>query len=405
MITRKSACTCCLSESIHTFIDFGSVPLAGSFVSSASESRPFPLSLSYCDKCSHVQVNEYIDMEHLFLDYRYVSGYSMRSHFREFAQCINARFGFGLKTLEIGSNDGTFLSELEQFGYHSIGVEPAENISKIAIDRGLKVVQGFFSLETLEKAGIKENSFDVVSASNCFAHIEDIDAILHGVRFALSDYGTFVIEVHYGPNVFRSGQYDFVYHEHMYYYSLSSLTALLARHDLVAYDVEFIQTHGGSVRVFAQKQHFGPHKITNNLVEAMRKEVSDGYCSLSTYTDFQKNTRKHIEECWSTIDKIKSSEKSIVAFGASGRANAFLNYAKIGADIIDYIIDESPERTNRYIPQVMIPIRPLSENSNSQFDCLFITAWNFSEQILKKCEKMTFSEVLVAFPEIQLRSR
>ena len=254
-------------------------------------------------------------------------------------------------------------------------------------------------------ASVGERSMDLITASNCFAHIEDIDVILVGVECALKDDGTFIVEVHYGPNLFATGQYDFIYHEHMYYYSLRSLSALLNRHGFSMYDVDFIPTHGGSIRAFIQRSEHSPHKISDKLNKAKEEEIGGGFSKVDAYIGFRDRVHEHMSRTRNTLQEIKSRGHKIVAFGASGRANAFLNYANVDANTIDFIIDESPERAGRYVPKVMIPIKPLKGNENASFDCLFITAWNFREQILVKTKNMNFSQTLDAFPEVCISIR
>ena len=400
--SKKDNCTCCLSKQLTTFIDFGKVPLAGAFVKSFEETVLFPLSLSFCSKCSHVQVNEYIDKNYLFKDYRYASGYSMKKHFSEFSDKIVEMFGNNLCIMEIGSNDGTLLTLLNRNGNTVKGVEPSTNISQIAIENGLDIINDFFSSEVLLDNNIEQNSFDIITASNCFAHIEEIDVILKGVNFAMKLNGTFIIEVHYGPHLFETCQYDFIYHEHMYYYSLASLEALLNRHELSMYDVEFIPIHGGSIRAFVKKQKNTNLSKSKFLIDQLKIENEKGFSQLETYIAFRDKVHSEISTISSILKELKDNNCSIIAFGAAGRANAFLNYAKINSKTIEFIYDESPERVNRYIPNANIPIRIFNDADNIIFDCLFITAWNFKDQILSKCKNLKYKYLLVAFPTVKL---
>jgi len=399
MYNIKKQCTCCLSTNLDEIIDFGDVPLAGSYVTNINETVTFPLSLSLCLDCFHVQVNEYIDKDYLFKDYRYLSNISMKDHFMAFAEAIDKRFGQQLNILEIGSNDGTFIELLIQRNNAAIGVEPSVNVSKHSIDKGHNVINDFFSKSTLVANGLAANSFDIVTASNCFAHIEDIDKILDGVNYILAETGTFIIEVHYGPNLFASMQYDFIYHEHMYYYSLSSLNALLSRNNLHIYDVEHIETHGGSIRVYVSKTK----KDNSGFFNQLEQEKKSGFHSQALYKDFKSNVDKHIAEISDILKELKSQGKRIVGYGASGRANAFLNYAGINNNVIDFIVDESSERANRFIPKQNIPIKPLEYASDQNFDVLFVTAWNFIDQIRKKTKSLNYTYEMVAFPKINIR--
>lgn len=395
----KSFCTCCLSTRLKKIIDFGNVPLAGSYISNIEDTIVFPLSLSLCLDCFHVQVNEYIDKEYLFKDYRYLSNISMKDHFKSFADVIYSRFGEHLNILEIGSNDGTFIELLSKKNNNVIGVEPSINVSKRSVDKGHNVINDFFSKDILISKGLGPNSIDIVTASNCFAHIDDIDEILNGINYILSENGTFIIEVHYGPNLFASKQYDFIYHEHMYYYSLSSLSALLNRNNLRIYSVEYIETHGGSMRVYVSKEP----KENHVFLEALERENKLGFHSVEIYKNFKIAVEQHLADVLDLFTKLKSEGKRIIAYGASGRANAFFNYANINDKIIDFIIDDSPERANRIIPKQNIPIKPFEFARDEKFDILFVTAWNFIDQIREKAKSLNYTHEIVVFPTIAMR--
>lgn len=400
MFNIKYGCICCQSNDLEKIIDFGHVPSAGSYVINRNDAISFPLSLSLCKNCFHVQVNEYIDKEYLFKDYRYISGISMTEHFSTFSKVLDAKFGNGLTIIEIGSNDGTFIDLLLKNGNDVTGVEPSINVAEISKQKGHAVINDFFSKSTLEKNNVVKESVDIITASNCFAHIENIDAILDGVNFALSKDGTFIVEVHYGPKLFDTLQYDFIYHEHMYYYSLSSLKALFERNGLYVYNVDFIDTHGGSVRVYASKS-----LKNGNFLAALIEESRCGFHEVSTYRDFSTKVEAHINKVKDFLTDIKSSGKRIIGYGAAGRANAFLNYAGINSDIIDFIIDDSPERYGRYIPKQNIPIRSFQESENIEFDILFITAWNFFDKITQKAAILNYTHNLIVFPDIRLELR
>jgi len=279
-----------------------------------------------------------------------------------------------------------------------VGVEPAVNISQHSINKGHNVINDFFAKDTLISNGMSENSIDVITASNCFAHIEDIDKILDGVNYILSENGTFIIEVHYGPNLFESKQYDFIYHEHMYYYSLSSLNALLRRNKLNIYDIEFIDTHGGSIRAYVSKTE----KQNISFLKSLEKESEFGFHSFELYKEFKTYVNNHLSNVSKLLANLKNEGKSIVGYGASGRANAFLNYANIDDSIIDFMIDDSPERANRFIPKQNIPIKPIEFAIDKKFDVLFFTAWNFVDQIREKAKNLDYTHELTVFPVINI---
>ena len=396
----KKECVCCNSSNIILLHDFGNVPSAGSFINSVNECELFPLSVSVCNDCFNIQVNEYINSDLLFEDYRYMSGFSMKSHFQSYLSDLKNRFSDfkSYDVLEIGSNDGTFLNILNNECKNVVGFEPSKNVSKVAIDSGANVKVDFFNLENAINNNLIEGSFDLITASNCFAHIFDIDSILDGVKYLLKPNGVFVVEVHYSPIMLKELQYDFIYHEHMYYYCLNSLEALFKRNGMFIYDFDFIKVHGGSIRVFAKK---GASNILIDKIEDLKADEKKYYLNNIFKGIFSEKIQNHISDSRAILNKIKDSGLSIVGFGASGRVNAFLNYANITNEYIDYIFDESPERYGRIIPQVNIPIVKYDTSEYKFFDVLFLSAWNFSDSILLKSKNLNFKSTIKFFPSIE----
>ena len=400
IVVNKSYCACCRSTALNKIYNFGSVPLAGQYINKNEKYSTYPLSISICEFCLHIQVDQYIDSNLLFKDYRYMSGFSMTNHFKNFLEEIKIRFKNlnNYEIVEIGSNDGTFLTMLSEISKHVIGFEPSRNISQISLAKGNNVINDFFSKDIIIQNNLQEKSKDLITASNCFAHISEIDEILDSVKYLLKpETGTFIIEVHYTPNLIKELQYDFIYHEHMYYYSISSLNALLKRKGMQIYDYEFIPVHGGSIRIYSKVSN---SKVLNSkILQLIEKEIN--YYKLNVAgTILSDKIHNHIQESKNLFIRLKNQNKSIVGFGASGRVNAFLNYINIDTSIIDYILDESPERANRYIPQVNIPVLLYESTSNYKFDILYLSAWNFSEKIIPKFKNSKYNSKIQFFPEI-----
>ena len=400
----KSFCACCNNTKLTQIYNFGSVPLAGDFILKDEIYEQYPLSISFCDVCLHLQVDQYVNSDILFKDYRYMSGYSMKSHFEDYINKLKNRFidFANFKTIEIGSNDGTFLGLLQSNCKNAIGFEPSDNISKISKGKGNDVINDFFTLKTVEKNKIHPSSIDLITASNCFAHISEIDEILIAVNYLLKpESGTFIIEVHYTPNLIDQLQYDFIYHEHMYYYSLSSLNALLNRNGLEIYDYEFIPVHGGSIRVYSKKSN---HKVINSKINNLLAKELQFYQITIMNSNFSSKINNHINEANLYFDRLKNENNLIIGFGASGRVNAFLNYINIKPNLIDSIFDESPEIINRFIPKVNIPIKEFKKDIIYNFDTMYLSAWNFSEQILSKISNCNYTKSIKLFPKIELKS-
>jgi len=294
--------------------------------------------------------------------------------------------------LEIGCNDGVLLKPLSDLGANAVGIDPAKNVVKIAKDKGLNVHNGYFSYENHK---LFEKKFDLVLSNNTFAHIIDIRDIVKGVNHVLKPTGDFIFEVHYLKSLIEGNQWDNIYHEHIYYYSITALNNMFKLYDMTIIDFEEIPIHSGSIRV----------TVKNSVVDVPKKIIdrieleSDTICSLDYLGQYSEDVKKHISDFNKIIEGLHG--KKIGGYGASGRANMFCNVTGLTEDNIDFIVDESPERCGRYIANTEIPIVDVDTLKSSDVDLLIIFAWNYSKMIIEKTQFRKF-KYLVAFPKVQL---
>lgn len=399
---KRTCCACCRNSSLKTVISFGEVPLAGNFPKKEEieSTKKYDLSILFCEKCALVQTNSIIDSDYLFKDYRYRSSIGLSKYFSEVAKLYINKFSLTArsKVLEIGSNDGVLLKPFHDSGIDIIGIEPSININKIASDVGLKTVNDYFHLENAKKY-FSSDKFDLVISNNCFAHIDDINSIVEGVKYCLSDEGTFVIEVHYLKKLIEEFQFDFIYHEHLYYYSLTALNNLFKQHGMIVVDFDDIPIHSGSIRVYVKKNGIPKDNVQNRLI----LESQIGLSKYEYFEAFSNNVMSHIEKIKSLIFDLRKLNIEIFAYGASGRGNMLLNVCGFTANDIKFIIDESPERYNRYIPSCNIPIYDPSHLNISTPTHVFILAWNYIEIIKKKLEGRNLKYILpFPIPKIDL---
>lgn len=397
---KRTKCAICDNDELHTIIKYGEVPLAGDFPSKdeLSIERKFNMDLVFCDHCGLLQTDSVIDADTLFKDYRYMSSIGLTKHFTEVAKLLKKRFNLNAysKILEIGSNDGVLLRPLMDLGLNPIGIEPAVNISKVATDKGCDVVNDYFNEENAEKyfgAG-----FDLIISNNCFAHIDDIHSIVQGVNYLLKPEGHFVIEVHYVKNLIEQLQYDNIYHEHIYYYSLTALNNLFRIHGMYIVDFDDIPIHSGSIRVTIKNSYNIPNEKVLDRIELERKE---GLTGLSYFQKFSKDVHDHIKTFKGELEFLKDRGYKIAGYGASGRANMLCNLANIGPELVEYIVDESPERCGRYIAGKHIPIVDKQHLLDNKPDYIVIFAWNFSKMIIEKLEGNGF-KYIIGFPQLQI---
>lgn len=396
----RKKCAVCDNTELKSIMEYGLVPLAGDFPakSELEKDRKFNLNVQFCDKCTLLQTDSIIDADALFKDYRYMSSIGLSGHFTGVAKIIKDRFNPS-KVLEIGSNDGVLLKPLQDLGIDCVGVEPAVNISQVAKDKGCNVINDYFNEEAVDKYDL-DSKFDVAVSNNCFAHIDDIKSIVKGVKKALKPGGKFIVEVHYVKNLIEQLQYDNIYHEHLYYYSLTALNNLFNQFDMTIIDFDEIPIHSGSIRVVVENTYTA-HPV--KVIKRLDDEKEWGITSIDWLNNFGDDVRNHISVIKDTLTKLKNEGNKICGYGASGRANMICNLADITPDVVEYIVDESPERAGRYIAGTHVPIvnKEHLDNDENKPDYIMIFAWNFSKMIIDKLKGNGY-KYIIAFPTMKV---
>jgi len=392
---KRTNCSACDGTDFQTILDLGVVPLAGYFPNplEVGKESKYPLKLVVCKKCKLVQTDSMINPKLLFEDYRYLSSVGLSKHFENVAKILDDKYDVKDKDiLEIGCNDGVLLKPLCDLGAKAVGIDPATNVVKVAREKGLNVHNGYFSYDNHK---LFEKKFDLVLSNNTFAHIIDIQDSVKGINHVLKPDGNFIFEVHYLKSLIEGNQWDNIYHEHIYYYSITALHNMFKRYGMTIIDFEEIPIHSGSIRVTVKNSETDiPKKITDRI-----KLESDTICNLEYLGQYSEDVKKHISDFNKTLDSLKG--KKIGGYGASGRANMFCNVTNLTKDNVDFIVDESPERCGRYIANKEIPIVDIDVLKYSDVDLLIIFAWNYSKMIIDKTQFKKF-KYLVAFPKVQL---
>jgi SAM-dependent methyltransferase len=395
----RTKCAVCEQKKLFTIMNFGEVPLAGDYPEKPNVVDNYNLNLLFCENCKLLQTDSFIGAERLFGDYRYMSSVGLTKHFTEVASMLQNYFHLNSesKILEIGSNDGVLLKPLMDLGLFPKGIEPAKNIAQISKDKGCDVEVNYFSefaVDSLEWV----NKFDLIISNNCFAHIDAINSIVKGIKKALKPHGHLVIEVHYVKPLITSLQYDNIYHEHIYYYSLNSLNNLFKSHGMSIVDYDEIPIHAGSLRVYVKNSS---EKLSNKIKDKLEEEAKLGLTSKDWYENFSEKSKKHIYDTKNYIKNLVNMGYKIAGYGASGRANIACNLYNFDNSVISYIVDESPERTGRYIAGTDIPIVSKEYLAENKPDYIIIFAWNFSKMIIEKLAGNDYTYI-VAFPNIQV---
>lgn len=383
-------CRLCGSNNLTMFLDLGKMPHAGAFIKEdrIKDEVSYPLQVHFCNNCTLVQVLTAIPKETLFLDYHYLSSVTrtLTEHFREYAMEIVERFGLTKDSLvvEIGSNDGVLLKPLQDLRVKAVGVEPSVNVSKIAIDRGLNVINDFFTEDVAERIGSHYGKADVITANNVYAHIEDMDGTTRAIKNLLNEDGVFVFEVHYIVDLLERMQYDMIYHEHLCYYSIRALARFFEKFGMEIFDIKKVPIHGGSIRVYVKNSSSKKNPVLRSVNDFLQLENSRGIANIETYVKFADRVKSETEKLVTFLRGLKKDGKRVVGYGASGRANTILNYSGIGRDVLDYIVDESPTRYDHLTPGTHIPIVPPAKFRSDNPDYVLLLAWSYEKEILSK---------------------
>lgn len=386
---KRIVCRLCSSKQLSLFLNLGEMPLAGDFLfkEDIGTEPYYPLKLYRCLDCNLVQVLHIIPAKQLFKDYRYVSSVGLTDHFTRYAKEMVKKFNLKNKQiLEIGSNDGVLIAPLKNLGAIVLGIDPAQNISKLAIEKGLPTIVAFFSTKIANELVKEYGKFTAIFANNVLAHIDGIEDIFRAITLLLEDTGVLVFEVHYLPSLLKRLQYDFFYHEHMSYYTITALKPFLEKLSLTIFDVKKISVHSGSIRVYVKHTKNGQIPISRNVNRLIQEEKLF-FANNSVYKKFTQRITKQKEKLVKTLLDLKMNGATIVGYGASGRANTLLNFCDITSKVLDYIVDDSSERYGRYTPGTHIPIVSSNVLHTHNPDFIVIFAWNYKEMIIRKAEK------------------
>jgi len=359
--------------------------LAGSYPkvpNSVVAEKKFPLDLTQCRECGLLQVINLPPINLAFHDnYRYSSSTipGLVRHFEQYADWLARHLQPGARVLEFGCNDGILLLPLQNMGFICKGIDASENVAALARAKGLDVSTGFLSEELLQEIGLARK-FDLVTCSNVFAHIDDLSAVLRAVRFALGMNGLFAVEVHDGELVSREGQFDSIYHEHLTYYTETTLRELLERGGFSVIACDKTAMHGGGLRLIARLTD----QVTDHARSQERVEILNDFITPA------------IARCRADLERLFAEHGPLAGYGAAGRSQMFINMTRSEA-LFHRVFDDSPLRQGRYIAGTDIPITPYANESGN---CVVILAWNYAEDIQKKVQR-NYRQIVTLLPVLR----
>jgi SAM-dependent methyltransferase len=390
---HRDDCRLCKSNRMELVLPILPSAIGDAFIpkEKLSESQElFPLDTYFCLECGHVQNLDVVDPEILFRDYTYKTSVSLGlvDHFRKYAEQIIETLTIQRNSLvvEMGSNDGSLLKAFKNKGMRVLGIDPAVSIAKFANNEGITTIPDFFSSNLAIKIIEKQGKANLVCANNVFAHIDDIEDIVKGVRSLLTQNGVFVFEVSYLPDMVDKFVFDTIYHEHVSHHSLIPLERFFNRLDITLFDVERVQTKGGSIRAFAQPMTTGVREKTNKLNEMIRLEEDRGFNKPEIYHQFYKEIEIRKQQTLTFLNNESNSKKIIAAYGASTTATTLLYHFEL-EKMVTLIYDDNPIKHYLYSPGAHIPVLPSELIYENKPDIIIILAWQYTEVIIKKHSK------------------
>ena len=385
-------CRHCQSELILTLIDLGSAPPSNAYLTEEKRHEPekwFPLRVLVCDQCWLVQTEDFAQADELFdADYAYFSTFSSSwlAHSERYVTDIVQRFGLDEQScvVEVAANDGYLLQYVKALGIPCTGIEPTASTASAARAKGIDIVEEFFGVNLAKQLVADGKQADLTAANNVLAHVPEINDFVAGFTALLKPNGVATFEFPHLLNLIELNQFDTIYHEHFSYLSLTAVQHIFAANGLSVFDVQELPTHGGSLRVFAQRTDTGLQVINDQVRLLLQKEESAGMRTAEYYTGFQGKSEKVKDDFVAFLIEAKRKGKSVAAYGAAAKGNTLMNFAGIRSDLIQFAVDKNPAKQGKYMPGSRIPIVSEDRLIEERPDYVVILPWNLREEVMQQ---------------------
>lgn len=382
-------CRFCAAPLDVVFADLGSSPPSNAYLDPAALRAPerwYPLRVLVCRECWLVQTEDMAGADELFsADYAYFSGFSTSwlAHCEQYAGRMSERFGLDASSLvvEIAANDGSLLRYFQARDIPCLGVEPTASTAAAARALGIAIEQEFFGTELARRLAREGRSADLMAANNVLAHVPDINDFVRGFALLLKPGGTATFEFPHLLRLIAGNQFDTIYHEHFSYLSLIAVERLFAANGLQVFDVEELPTHGGSLRVYAQRNDTVPHQRTAAVDALLARERNAGMTDPAFYASFQRATEKVKNDFLAFLIEAQRRGETVAAYGAAAKGNTLLNFAGVRADLIAFVVDRNPAKQGKFLPGSRIPIVAEDELRRRRPDYVVILPWNLAAEL------------------------
>lgn len=383
-------CRHCGAPLVTPFIDLGSAPPSNAYLTAATIDGPeiwYPLRVLVCTACWLVQTEDHAGREELFAhDYAYFSSTSTSwlAHSKTYVGEMSSRFGLGPKSMvvEVAANDGYLLQYVKALGIPCYGIEPTASTAAAARGKGLEIDERFFGVDLATELAAAGRQANLTAANNVLAHVPDINDFVSGFRVLLKPNGVSTFEFPHLLKLVQENQFDTIYHEHYSYLSLTAVNRIFASNDLQCFDVEELPTHGGSLRVFAQRADSGKQSVSPRLTAMLERERAIGMEGVSFYAGFQKRAEIVKDDFLAFLIDARRRGSKVGAYGAAAKGNTLMNFAGIRPDLVPYVVDRAEAKQGKFMPGSRIPIVDEAYLKADRPDLIVILPWNISAEVM-----------------------
>lgn len=396
-----------------SFLDLGSAPPSNAYLTQSTLRQPelwFPLRLLVCETCWLVQTEDHAGREALFTDdYAYFSSFSSSwlRHAHDYVQAMSSRFMLSpaSRVAEVAANDGYLLQYVRQAGIPCYGVEPTASTAAAARAKGIDIVEKFFGTALAAELVAHGRQVDLMAANNVLAHVPDINDFVAGFALLLKAQGVATFEFPHLLCMVQQNQFDTAYHEHYSYLSLGAVQRVFEANGLTVFDVEEHSTHGGSLRVFAQRKDAGRHLPTVAVAQLLQREHDAGMTRRELYRSFQARADKVKDDFLAFLLQAKREGKAVAAYGAAAKGNTLLNYAGVRPDLLSFVVDANPAKQGKWMPGSRIPIKAESHLKEARPDCIVLLPWNLKTELMQHLHyaREWGAQFATAVPELRCR--
>jgi len=388
-------CRHCRADVSLVLIDLASAPPSNAYLTSVTMRRPekwFPLKVLICESCWLVQTEDYSRASELFNEeYAYFSSFSDTwvEHASNFVSDAVSRFGLNDESrfIEIASNDGYLLQFVKSRGIPCLGIEPTASTANAARQKGIPTLERFFGIQLAQELTRDGIRADFVVGINVLAHVPDINDFVHGVVQLLKPHGVCVFEFPHVVRLIDDLQFDTIYHEHFSYLSLSTVCEIFKRGGLQVFDVEELETHGGSLKVFSQREDGGPHEVSDRVSIIVDRERRLGLNTRAYYANFSDNAARVKMDFLRELLQARLAGLRVAGYGAAAKGNTLLNFAGVKGDLVQYVADRNPSKQGKWLPGSRIPIVSEEHLRAAQPDVVIIFPWNLQSEI---CDQLSY---------------